>query len=103
MPKRRVSGLALGQVDVFKLTREAARDLGDLPGPCTDTTEPAPTEESKKSRTALRLTLAPTLCARSIAELIINNSRVKAMRNVEWFTGLTRRERLAVCRRYLPA
>ena len=50
MPKRRVSGLALGQVDVFKLTREAARDLGDLPGPCTDTTaEPAPTEEKKRA------------------------------------------------------
>ena len=31
-----------------------------------------------------------------LPELIINNSRVKAMRNVEWFTSLCKEERLAI-------
>jgi CRP-like cAMP-binding protein len=63
MPRRRVSGVAVGKCDVYKLHRSSASKIGDLP------------------------------------EIIINNSRVKAVRNQEWFTGLTRTERLAVCRR----
>ena len=59
MPKRRVGGIARGQVDTYVLSRESALKLGDLP------------------------------------ELIQNNSRVKAMRNLEWFMGLDARTRLA--------
>jgi len=57
-PKRRVGGVAIGKVDVYKLHRAAASKLGDLP------------------------------------ELIVNNSAVKAMRNVEWITSLSPAEKL---------
>ena len=62
VPRRRVGGIARSQVNVFKLNRSAASQLGDLP------------------------------------EVIINNSRVKAMRNLEWFTGMPPNDRLACCR-----
>lgn len=61
-PKRRVTGVAATAVDVYKMSRQAALQLGDLP------------------------------------ELIINNSRVKAIRNLEWFTGLPRADRLAAAK-----
>jgi len=61
VPKRRVQGVCVGQVDVYQLHRSAARELGDLP------------------------------------ELIVNNSRVKAMRNLEWFLSLKPRERIRAC------
>lgn len=63
-PKRRVTGVAASNVNVYRMSREAALQLGDLP------------------------------------ELIINNSRVKAIRNLEMFTSLSRAERVAAVSRF---